>query len=263
MPKVLLVEDDTNLREIFEMRLVAEGYQTVTASNGEEALAVAMKEKPDLIVADIMMPRLSGFEMLETLRSAPEMSQVKVVMMTALGQEEDRARGEKLGVVKYLVKSQVTLEDFTRAVKEVLPVGQSPLTPGKGDQSANFKEANIKESEINMPDDTTSPTNSPAPEPVADEASTNPITGGTAGSDSMGDQAQTTAQEQGVVNDQINDFAGTPPADSSAAGNPPMEPSAPAMPQDDPGQSSIPVTPPPADEPTAETSGDSNAPATP
>src|SRR5205823_2501995 len=117
--KVLLVEDDNNLREIFEMRLQAEGYQTSTASDGEEALVVAMKEKPDLIIADVMMPRLSGFEMLETLRAAPDMAKTKVIMMTALGQAEDRARGEKLGVVKYLVKSQVTLEDFVRVVREV------------------------------------------------------------------------------------------------------------------------------------------------
>src|SRR5438874_1736939 len=115
MAKILLVEDDNNLREIFEMRLQAEGYNTLTASDGEEALVVALKEKPDLIIADVMMPKMSGFEMLETLRAAPDnTSKTKVIMMTALGQAEDQARGEKLGVVKYLVKSQVTLEDFVR-----------------------------------------------------------------------------------------------------------------------------------------------------
>src|SRR3954470_9903919 len=120
MPKVLLVEDDNNLREIFEMRLKAEGYETVTAGNGEEALDVAMKQRPDLIIADVMMPKLSGFEMLESLRAVPEMANTKAVMMTALGQAEDRARGERLGVIKYLVKSQVTLEDFVRVVRDVL-----------------------------------------------------------------------------------------------------------------------------------------------
>ena len=129
MPKILLVEDDNNLREIFEMRLQAEGYKTVSAGDGEAALDVAVKEKPDLIIADIMMPKLSGFEMLETLRAAPEMASVKVIMMTALGQAEDRARGEKLGVVKYLVKSQVTLEDFVRVVREVLPPSPDAAEP--------------------------------------------------------------------------------------------------------------------------------------
>src|SRR5437868_13569944 len=123
MPKILLVEDDNNLREIFQMRLQAEGYSTLVAADVEEGLVVAMKEKPDLVIADVMMPKLSGFEMVESLRAAPETKDIKVIMMTALGQAEDQARGEKLGVVKYLVKSQVTLEDFARVVKEVLGQG--------------------------------------------------------------------------------------------------------------------------------------------
>src|SRR3990167_6907164 len=162
MTKVLLVEDDNNLREIFEMRLQAEGYQTLTASDGEEALVVALKEKPELIIADIMMPKMSGFEMLETLRAAPDTNNIKVVMMTALGQAEDQARGEKLGVVKYLVKSQVTLEDFVRVVKEVVP----PSEGAAKSETADDKATSNKESEQNMPpaDNSPTPTNdTPAP----------------------------------------------------------------------------------------------------
>src|SRR5438105_8333047 len=129
MVKVLLVEDDTNLREIFAMRLQAEGYQTLSAGDGEEGLVVALKDKPDLIIADVMMPKLSGFEMLETMRAAPELTGTKVIMMTALGQAEDRARGQKLGVLKYLVKSQVTLEDFVRVVRDVLQPDQAAAAP--------------------------------------------------------------------------------------------------------------------------------------
>ena len=123
MPKILLVEDDNNLREIFQMRLQAEGYNTIVAADGEEGLVSCMKERPDLVIADVMMPKLSGFEMVESLRAAPETKDTKVIMMTALGQAEDQARGEKLGVVKYLVKSQVTLEDFAEVVKSVLGPG--------------------------------------------------------------------------------------------------------------------------------------------
>src|ERR1035437_9801529 len=166
MAKVLLVEDDQNLREIFAMRLQAEGYQTITAGDGEEALTVAVKEKPDLIIADVMMPKLSGFEMLETLRSAPDMANTKVVMMSALGEAEDQARGEKLGVVKYLVKSQVTLEDFVRVVHDVLQPGQA--TGQEQDSSTNN---NKQESEKPM-DDPSTPTN-PAPDAPAPDA--NPI----------------------------------------------------------------------------------------
>lgn len=120
MAKIMLVEDDNNLREIYEARLLAEGYQIVAAKDGEEALALAVKEKPDLIIADVMMPKISGFDMLDILRSTPETRDTKVVMMTALSQAEDKARAEKLGADRYLVKSQVTLEDVAKVAHEVL-----------------------------------------------------------------------------------------------------------------------------------------------
>lgn len=120
MSKVMLVEDDANLLEIYQARLAAEGFQIVTAKDGEEALAIAVKERPDLIIADIMMPKVSGFDMLDILRSTPETKNVKIIMMTALSQLEDKQRAEKLGADRYLVKSQVTLEDVVRVVNEVL-----------------------------------------------------------------------------------------------------------------------------------------------
>lgn len=120
MAKVLLVEDDNNLREIYEARLTAEGYDIATAQNGEEALSVAKQEKPDLIISDVMMPRISGFEMLDILRNTDELKNTKVIMLTALGQAEDRGRADNLGADKYLVKSQVTLEDIVNAAKSLL-----------------------------------------------------------------------------------------------------------------------------------------------
>jgi CheY-like chemotaxis protein len=120
MAKIMLVEDDNNLREIYGARLMAEGYEIVSAQDGEEALAIAVKEKPDLIISDVMMPRISGFDMLDILRNAPETKDTKVIMMTALSQAEDKSRADKLGADRYLVKSQVTLEDVTNAVHEVL-----------------------------------------------------------------------------------------------------------------------------------------------
>src|SRR5689334_6847391 len=134
MGKILLVEDDNSLREIFEMRLQAEGFETVTAGDGEEGLALALREKPDLVIADVMMPKLSGFDMLEQIRTAPELKNTKASMMTALGQAEDQARGNALGVVKYLVKSQATLEDFTRVVKEVMGPSGSANNASKNNQ---------------------------------------------------------------------------------------------------------------------------------
>lgn len=120
MAKIMLVEDDNNLREIYGARLQAEGHEIVAAKDGEEALAMAIKEKPDLVISDVMMPRISGFDMLDILRNAPETKNTKVIMMTALSQAEDKARADKLGADRYLVKSQVTLEDVAKVVREVL-----------------------------------------------------------------------------------------------------------------------------------------------
>ena len=129
MAKIMLVEDDNNLREIYEARLLAEGYEIVSAEDGEQALALAVKEKPDLIISDVMMPKISGFNMLDILRSTPETRNTKVIMMTALSQAEDKARANKLGADRYLVKSQVTLEDVAKVARDGLfEIGGHTLT---------------------------------------------------------------------------------------------------------------------------------------
>lgn len=133
MSKIMVVEDDAALREIYSIRITAEGYDVVTAGDGEEALAVAVREKPDLILSDVMMPKISGFDMLDILRSTPETANIKVIMMTALSADDQRERGERLGADRYLVKSQVGIEDVVNAIHEVLgdkPVAApAPATP--------------------------------------------------------------------------------------------------------------------------------------
>lgn len=127
--KLLLVEDDKSLREIYAVRLQAEGYDIVAASDGEQALAVAIKEKPVLIITDVMMPKISGFDMLDILRSTPETKDIKVIMMTALSSDDQRSRGERMGADRYLVKSQVGIEDVVRTVHEVLGDSAAAATP--------------------------------------------------------------------------------------------------------------------------------------
>ncbi len=118
--KVMVVEDDAALREIYSIRITAEGYEVVSAGDGEEALAMAVREKPNLILSDVMMPKISGFDMLDILRSTPETAGIKVVMMTALSSDDQRQRGERLGADRYLVKSQVGIEDVINTIHEVL-----------------------------------------------------------------------------------------------------------------------------------------------
>lgn len=132
MTKILLVEDDKSLREIYGVRLLAEGYDIISAGDGEEALAMAIKDRPSLIVSDVMMPKISGFDMLDILRSTTETRDIKVIMMTALSSEDQRQRGESLGADRYLVKSQVGIEDVVRTVHEVLgdgPAGMAQPSP--------------------------------------------------------------------------------------------------------------------------------------
>ena len=137
MAKIMLVEDDNNLSEIYQARMMAEGYTIVSAHDGEEALALAAKEKPDLIISDVMMPKISGFEMLDILRNTQGLKDTKVIMLTALGQAEDKTRADSLGADKYLVKSQVTLEDIVKSAQELLngdsataqPAAPAPAAP--------------------------------------------------------------------------------------------------------------------------------------
>lgn len=174
MAKILLVEDDNNLREIYQARLVAEGYDIVAAQNGEEALVVAKQNKPDLIISDVMMPRISGFEMLDILRNTDELKHTKVIMLTALGQAEDQQRAGNLGADKYLVKSQVTLEDIVNAAKELLDEdGVAPAAPA-AEQPAAAAPVAAAEPTPSAPEATAAAPSEPAattsPEPSAPAA---------------------------------------------------------------------------------------------
>lgn len=129
MTKVLLVEDDVALREIYSARFIAENFEVVSAGDGEEALARAVKEKPDIIILDIMMPKISGMDVLDILRSTPETKDTKIIIMSALSQSSDIERGKALGADAYLVKSQATLSDVVAKANEVLtspPRGGTP-----------------------------------------------------------------------------------------------------------------------------------------
>lgn len=115
--KILFVEDDDALAGVYLVRLQAEGFEVKRVANGEEALAAATEYKPDLVLLDVMMPKVSGFDVLDILRNTPETANLKVVMLTALSQEADRKRAQELGVDDYLVKSQVVITDVIDRLK--------------------------------------------------------------------------------------------------------------------------------------------------
>jgi CheY-like chemotaxis protein len=239
MAKVLLVEDDNNLREIYEARLQAEGYQIATARDGEEALVVAKQEHPDLVISDVMMPKISGFEMLDILRNTDGLQAVKVIMLTALGQNDDQERADKLGADRYLVKSQVTLEDIVRVAHELL--GDTPAaaasTPPADDSSATPpSDMPVADPPADPPaaPDTPEP-EAPAPEAAPtvvtptetpltspDDDPTGSVTPSVVAAEVANDAAST-AQETAAIDAKIEDFVSGASSDTSTPETPVSE----------------------------------------
>jgi DNA-binding response OmpR family regulator len=115
--RILFVEDDDALASVYLVRLEAEGFNVKRVANGEDALAAAISFRPDLVLLDVMMPKVSGFDVLDILRNTPETTNLKIIMLTALSQESDKKRAESLGVDDYLVKSQVVIGDVIEHIK--------------------------------------------------------------------------------------------------------------------------------------------------
>lgn len=124
--KILLVEDDIALASVYRSRLEIEGFEINEVHNGEEALSATVSFKPDLILLDAMMPKISGFDVLDILRNTPETANIRVIMLTALSQPKDKERAEQLGVDDYLVKSQVVIGDVVARVKHHLGIEAQP-----------------------------------------------------------------------------------------------------------------------------------------
>jgi two-component system phosphate regulon response regulator PhoB len=118
--RILLVEDDDALANVYLSRLETEGFDVRRVDNGEDALAAALSYKPDLVVLDVMMPKVSGFDVLDILRNTPETANLKIIMLTALGQDSDKERADNLGVDDYLVKSQVVIADVVERIRHHL-----------------------------------------------------------------------------------------------------------------------------------------------
>lgn len=124
--RILLVEDDVALSAVYKSRLEIEGFEVREVNNGEDALSAALDFKPDLILLDAMMPKISGFDVLDILRNTQETMNIRIIMLTALSQPKDKERAEALGVDDYLVKSQVVIGDVVERVKYHLGMLEKP-----------------------------------------------------------------------------------------------------------------------------------------
>lgn len=118
--KILIVDDDVDLRELYKTTLQNEGFDVKTAENGEDALSQIMQDKPDLIVLDIMMPKIHGMDTLDIIKATPETKEIKVLILSALSDQKMMDRAKELGVVDYVVKSQSDMSTVVDHIKEAL-----------------------------------------------------------------------------------------------------------------------------------------------
>jgi DNA-binding response OmpR family regulator len=116
--KILLIEDDKFLRTVLERKLTKEGFEFISAVDGDEALEKIITYKPDIILLDIILPKKSGFLVLENIKKDPELKKVPVIIISNLGQEEDVKKGLSLGALEYFVKAKISLDDVVKKIKE-------------------------------------------------------------------------------------------------------------------------------------------------
>ena len=117
---VLLVEDDVFLSGIYQKKFEMEGYKVTIADNGEKALVEAKKKKPNIIMLDILLPKLDGFAVLEKLKTDNEVKNIPVILLTNLGQKDDVEKGLQMGAVDYLIKAHFKPSEVVDKIKGVL-----------------------------------------------------------------------------------------------------------------------------------------------
>ena len=120
--KILLVDDDEFLSGIYTTKLEIEGFIVMKANDGEEGIRKAKDEQPDLILLDVLMPKVDGFEALKRLKTIPETKEIPVIMLTNLGQKEDAERGIREGATDYLVKAHFVPAEAVEKIRKVLKI---------------------------------------------------------------------------------------------------------------------------------------------
>ena len=117
---VLLVEDDQFLRGLIVKKLEAEGLEVIQAIDGEEGLRLIRETKPALVLLDLILPGIDGFEVLKQVKSDPAIKDIPIIILSNLGQKDDIGRGLELGAKDYLIKAHFTPGEIVQKVKEIL-----------------------------------------------------------------------------------------------------------------------------------------------
>ncbi len=116
--KILLVEDEAFLSSLLELKLSQEGFQVEKAMDGEEAFNMLENFMPDLILLDLILPKRNGFEFLEMLRNDPRFSKIPVIITSNLGQDSDIERGKTFGVIEYIIKNKLSIDELVSKVSQ-------------------------------------------------------------------------------------------------------------------------------------------------
>jgi len=125
MAKILLVEDDSFLSSLLKNRLQKEGFEIALAKDGEQAISSLKSDKYDIVLLDIILPKKSGFEVLEEMRQDPLLEKMGVIIISNLGQPEDMAKGQQLGAIEYFVKAKTSIDDLVSKIKSIM-IGLAP-----------------------------------------------------------------------------------------------------------------------------------------
>ena len=120
MPKILIVEDDKFLRELIAQKLIKEGFEISEAVDGEEGMKKVKEEKPDLVLLDLILPGIDGFEVLSRMREESALASIPVIILSNLGQREDVEKGLRMGAVDYLIKAHFTPGEIIEKIKNTL-----------------------------------------------------------------------------------------------------------------------------------------------
>ena len=120
MPKILIVEDDPFLSEMYSTKLIQEKFEVDFAVDGKEAIMKARGGRPDLILLDIVLPKMDGFEVLQEIKKDPQLRNIQIIALTNLGQKEEVEKGLKLGADDYIVKAHFTPTEVINKIKQVI-----------------------------------------------------------------------------------------------------------------------------------------------
>lgn len=120
MKKILIVEDDKFLRELIAKKLQSENYESIEAKNGEEGIKKIAEEKPNLVLLDLILPGIDGFEVLKQAKADPQTAEIPVIVLSNLGQRDDVEKGLGLGAADFLIKAHFTPKEIIEKIKNIL-----------------------------------------------------------------------------------------------------------------------------------------------